>query len=185
MVLEIYEYETIALAERDLLPKHSWHIHNNKSPSNCNGSSPFDQTMISDLMGRMQNCWPTVACPRNSGTKFWSHEWKKHGTCSESVLDQHAYFEAGLNIKDKVNLLQILENAGIKPDDKFYKVDDIKEAIKAGTGHTPAIECNNDPSRNSQLYQVYLCVDTSGSDIIECPVIPIRKCNASIQFPIF
>ncbi|KAI3452845.1 hypothetical protein Pfo_009508 [Paulownia fortunei] len=42
---------------------------------------------------------------------------------------------------------------GIRPDDGFYKLDDIKEAIKAGTGYSAAIECNSDPSRNVQLYQ--------------------------------
>ncbi|KAK4399806.1 Ribonuclease 3 [Sesamum angolense] len=163
-----------------------WPNYNNGSyPSSCNKKSPYDGTKVSDLLSRLEVSWATLACPTNNGTKFWSHEWEKHGTCSESVLDQHSYFEATLNIKDKVNLLQILEAAGIRPDDNFYKVDDIKEAIKAGTGYAAAVECNSDPSRNGQLFQVYLCVDASGKDLIECPVIPKRKCNPSIQFPIF
>lgn len=60
----------------------------------------------------MEVDWPTLACPTNGGTRFWTHEWEKHGTCSESVLDQHSYFEAALNIKNKVNLLKVLEDAG-------------------------------------------------------------------------
>ncbi|KAK3223039.1 hypothetical protein Dsin_010064 [Dipteronia sinensis] len=59
----------------------------------------------------MQTSWPTLACPSVNGSKFCSHEWDKHGTCSEYVLDQHAYFEAGLNLKDKIDLLQILKNS--------------------------------------------------------------------------
>ncbi|KAL0327170.1 UNVERIFIED_CONTAM: Extracellular ribonuclease LE [Sesamum angustifolium] len=159
-----------------------WPNYNNGSyPSNCNKNSPYDGTKVSDLFSRLEVSWATLACPKNNGTKFWSHEWEKHGTCSESALDQHSYFEATLNIKDKVNLLQILEAA----DDNFYNVEDIKEAIKAGTGYAAAVECNSDPSKNAQLFQVYLCFDASGKDLIECPVIPKRKCNTSIQFPIF
>lgn len=67
---------------------------------------------ISDLISRMQQDWPTLACPSNSGTTFWSHEWDKHGTCSESNLDQHGYFKATLNLKSKYDLLQILQNGG-------------------------------------------------------------------------
>ncbi|XP_011070993.1 extracellular ribonuclease LE isoform X1 [Sesamum indicum] len=181
-----------------------WPNYNNATyPSNCNKNSPYDGTkvndnqsttlikmdrtivVVSDLFSRLEVSWATLACPTNNGTKFWSHEWEKHGTCSESVLDQHSYFEATLNIKDKVNLLHILEAAGIRPDDNFYKVEDIKEAIKAGTGYDAAVECNSDPSRNGQLFQVYLCVDASAKDLIECPVLPKRKCKSSIQFPIF
>ena len=47
-----------------------------------------------------------------------------------------------------------------------------KNAIKGAIGYTPWIECNVDASRNSQLYQIYLCVDTSGLDLIKCPVFP-------------
>ncbi|KAK1553033.1 hypothetical protein Q3G72_027587 [Acer saccharum] len=64
-----------------------------------------------NLISRMQTSWPTLACSSGHGSKFWSHEWDKHGTCSESVLDQLAYFEAGLNLKDKIDLLQILKNS--------------------------------------------------------------------------
>lgn len=44
--------------------------------------------------------------------RFWSHEWEKHGTCAESELDQREYFETTLKLKQKVNLLRILKNAG-------------------------------------------------------------------------
>ena len=60
-----------------------------------------------------------------------------------------------------------------------------KNAIKGAIGYTPWIECNVDASRNSQLYQIYLCVDTSGLDLIECPVFPKGKCGSEIEFPSF
>ncbi|PON58311.1 Ribonuclease T2-like [Parasponia andersonii] len=154
-------------------------------PSNCDPNNPFDQSEISDLTSSMQKNWPTLACPSGSGLKFWEHEWEKHGTCSESVLDQHAYFQTTLNLKRKVNVLQVLKSAGIQPNGEFYSLANIREAIQNGVGYSPWIECNVDTSGNSQLYQVYLCVDTSGSNLIECPVFPNGKCGSHIEFPTF
>ncbi|KAJ9129603.1 hypothetical protein P3X46_033769, partial [Hevea brasiliensis] len=80
-------------------------------PSNCDSGSPFNQNKISDLRSSMQKNRPTLACPRGNGVAFWLHEWDKHGTCFESVLDQHGYFKAALDLKKQVNLLQGLKNA--------------------------------------------------------------------------
>ncbi|XP_031253471.1 ribonuclease 3-like [Pistacia vera] len=154
-------------------------------PSNCDPDALFDESQLTDLMSKMQKSWPTLSCPSNDGLKFWSHEWVKHGTCAESELDQREYFEAALKLKDKVNLLQILKDAGIKPDDRFYDLDKIKDAIEEATGFTPGIDCNVDSSHNSQLYQIYQCVDTSGSDFIQCPRLPRSRCPSRVQLPKF
>ncbi|KDP41205.1 hypothetical protein JCGZ_15612 [Jatropha curcas] len=154
-------------------------------PSNCNPDSVFDKSQISDLVSRLERNWPTLSCPSGDGNKFWSHEWVKHGTCAESELDQHDYFEAALKLKEKVNLLKILTDAGIKPDDEFYELETIEEAIKDAIGYTPGLECNKDGSKNTQLFQIYLCVDTSASEIIECPVLPRGSCASRVQFPKF
>ncbi|OWM75936.1 ribonuclease 3-like [Punica granatum] len=154
--------------------------------SKCNPDHVFDKSEISDLISSLEKSWPTLSCPSNDGLKFWEHEWEKHGTCSESELDQHDYFEAGLKLKEKTNLLQALKNAGIEPNDKFYRLESIKEAIKQAVGHEPGIECNVDPSGHKQLSEVYLCVDTSGMEIIECPILPKgSRCASNIQFPKF
>ncbi|XP_070671550.1 ribonuclease 3-like [Malus domestica] len=76
-------------------------------------------------------------------------EWEKHGTCSESELDQKNYFEAALKLRVKVT---------------FYKSS---KKLVLGTA------------------QVYLCVDTSGQDIIECPLLPRGRCASKVQFPKF
>ncbi|KAJ6811977.1 ribonuclease 1-like [Iris pallida] len=154
-------------------------------PSNCDSRTPYVASKISDLTRRMQSDWPTLACPSGSGQTFWSHEWSKHGTCSESILNQHGYFQAALNLKQQVNLLQILTSAGIQPNDQYYSLDSISQAIAQATGHTPGIECNRDESGNAQLYQIYLCVDTSGASLVECPVLPTGKCSSDVQFPSF
>lgn len=82
-------------------------------------------------------------------------------------------------------LTSVTYNSGIEPDDGFYTLDNIKDAIKEVTGYAPGIECNKDSGGHSQLYQVYLCVDTSGTDIIQCPVYPRSRCSQDIQFPKF
>ncbi|XP_047308529.1 intracellular ribonuclease LX-like [Impatiens glandulifera] len=155
-------------------------------PQNCDFTQEFDDSQISDLITRMQEDWPTLACPSGDGIKFWSHEWSKHGTCSQKVLDQHSYFEKALQFKTTSNLLQHLQTAGIRPDNGFYSLDNIQDAIKEGLGVTPFIDCNVDTDRNKQLYQVYLCVDKSASRFIECPVMPHgRACGNNVQFQSF
>ncbi|NP_001266087.1 ribonuclease 1-like [Cicer arietinum] len=154
-------------------------------PSNCDPSKPFDESQISGLTSSLQKNWPTLACPSGDGITFWTHEWEKHGTCSESVLNQHDYFETTLNLKQKANLLKALTSAGINADGGSYSLSNIKTAIQDGVGFAPFIECNRDSSGNSQLYQVYLCVDNSGSDFIDCPVFPHGKCGPEIEFPTF
>ncbi|KAJ9554304.1 hypothetical protein OSB04_018349 [Centaurea solstitialis] len=124
-----------------------WPNRNDGSyPSNCDSNNPFDASKISDLTSKMQSDWPTLSCPSSSGLTFWGHEWDKHGTCSESVLNQHDYFATSLSLKNEIDLLQALEGAGIQPNGQTYSLSSIKSAIKGTTGYTPYIECNNDES---------------------------------------
>ncbi|XP_023743014.1 ribonuclease 1 [Lactuca sativa] len=164
-----------------------WPNYNDGSyPSNCNSSNSFDASKISDLISRMQLEWPTLSCPSKDGLKFWGHEWKKHGTCAESILDQHAYFETTLKLKNKINLLHALEGAGIQPNGQMYSLESITSAIQVASGYTPRIQCNNDTSGNSQLHEISLCVDSMAADFIECPVLPNgRSCGSSVEFPSF
>ncbi|KAM1741336.1 hypothetical protein ACFX13_011572 [Malus domestica] len=80
----------------------------------------------------------------------------------------------------KVNLLQILKKAGIVPNDEFYSIESIVEAMKEGAGYTPGIECNNYSAGNSQLYQVYLCVHTSGKTSLS--VLSFQRKDVLLKF---
>ncbi|KAL0421081.1 UNVERIFIED_CONTAM: Extracellular ribonuclease LE [Sesamum latifolium] len=156
-------------------------------PSYCDNDNPFDESKISDLIGSLQENWASLSCPSNNGSTFWAHEWDKHGMCSESVLDQHGYFEAALDLKSRVDLLQILQSAGINPDGGNYSVSSIRNAISEGIGYSPWIACNVDAAGKTQLYEIYVCVDTSGSKLIECPVFPKGdgKCTSNVEFATF
>lgn len=154
-------------------------------PSNCTTKVPYNQSKMMDLISRMQKSWPSLSCPSNNGFSLWSREWKQHGTCSESVLDQHSYFKSALNLKDKVKLLQTLRNAGIKPDGKLYSIDRVMEAIRAEIGYYPGVKCNSDKSGKMQLHEMYICVDTLATKFVECPGLPNFRCTSNIKFAAF
>ncbi|KAG2707175.1 hypothetical protein I3760_05G136000 [Carya illinoinensis] len=159
----------------------------------CNVSNinrPFDLSKISDLTSKMQANWPSLACPcSDSTTGLWLHEWYKYGTCSESryLPGEHAYFKAALDLKDRVNILQILEKSGIQPNGGFYNLSSIHSAIHKAIGYDPWIKCKTDASGNSQLYQIYLCVGRYELTFTECPVLPrtTEDCASAIKFPAF
>lgn len=68
-----------------------------------------------------------------------------------------------------MNLLQYLKNAGIEPNGSSYNLEAINKVIKVGVGHVGLVECNTSAKGNYQLFQVYLCVNTNGTEVIECP----------------
>lgn len=163
-----------------------WPNYNDgRYPSNCDSTNSFDSSQISDLIKEMNGKWPSLACPSSNSMTFWEHEWEKHGTCSESLLAQHDYFAAALRLKESVDLLGALEQAGIRPDGGEYSLSSIQDAVQAATGYSAGIECNTDESGNGQLYQIYLCVDSSASNFISCTVLPSSKCSSQVLFPTF
>ncbi|KAJ3705827.1 hypothetical protein LUZ61_009532 [Rhynchospora tenuis] len=90
-----------------------WPNYNNGSyPANCDPNNPFAISQIQDLVSSLRTNWPSLSCPSSDSSSFWQHEWDKHGTCSETVLNQHGYFQAALNLKSKTGLLSCLKSAG-------------------------------------------------------------------------
>ena len=138
-------------------------------PEFCDDGEPLKVSAITDLLKGLDANWPTLAC--KSGGKsleFWSYEWKKHGTCSG--LGQHGYFSAALGFKARHNLTAILAGARIVPShDATYFLSSIMDAIKEGTGFAANLECNRGAGGETQLFQVYQCVDRAGKRLIDCP----------------
>ncbi|XP_061374438.1 extracellular ribonuclease LE-like [Gastrolobium bilobum] len=154
-------------------------------PYNCDTNNPFQQSQISDLRSNLQSNWPSLLCPSSDGSYTWSAAWDIFGTCSESVFNQHDYFAAALNRKDHADLFQAL--FGVQPHGASVDLDSMKGTIKDSVGFNSFIECNVDSSGNSQLYQIYLCVDTSGSYFMDCPVSPknVVECGSTFLIPSF
>lgn len=152
-------------------------------PYNCPGAS-YDEAPLKPLQSRLQKAWPSFTCPQ-IGRKFWTHEWNKHGTCSKSVLGELAYFKAALNLKNKVNLLQALARAGIRPNNQLYPLKSIKKAIVRAIGFHPWVNCNHNGQGKSQIWQISLCVDRTGTRLVNCPYIPKgpNGCASKVMFP--
>ena len=64
----------------------------------------FEPSEISDLLHDLEVEWPTFEA--RGGPSFWSHEYEKHGTCSEATFaDEHAYFAGVLALDKQYDLL--------------------------------------------------------------------------------
>ncbi|KAK2985164.1 hypothetical protein RJ640_011985 [Escallonia rubra] len=78
-----------------------------------NGSCPLmpeeDPAYVQNLTIR----WLDLKNPGKS-QGFWSHEWKKHGTCSANLYPQHAYFNLAMQLHT-LNLLQAFAKRNISP----------------------------------------------------------------------
>ncbi|KAK9750765.1 hypothetical protein RND81_02G220200 [Saponaria officinalis] len=160
-----------------------WPYNNGNFPYNC-GSTSFDEALLKPLQTSLRKSWPTFTCPQ-IGRKFWVHEWNKHGTCSKSVLGELAYFKRALNLKNKINILQALARAGIRPNNQLYSLKSVKRAISRAYRHHPFIACNRDSQGNSQIWQVTMCFDKTATRLIKCPYLPKGRnfCGSRIKFP--
>ncbi|KAF8668832.1 hypothetical protein HU200_052033 [Digitaria exilis] len=155
-------------------------------PQYCGGDDDGDDGgklspwAIRDLVASLQRNWPTLSCKSGDSFRFWSYEWKKHGTCSN--LEPHDYFARALALKAAHNLTEILSGAGIVPSaTATYSLDSLSDAIAKGIGFKANIECNRDADGESQLYQVYQCVDKEGKNLIDCPLHMRSKCSDQSQ----
>lgn len=73
--------------------------------------------------------------------------------------------------------------AAIFPFGEVYGLENISDAIKAATGHTPQVECES-YKHIPLLSNIFLCFQYTATsiDIIDCPL--ITRCNfQAILFP--
>jgi len=63
----------------------------------CHGEN-FDLHKIGDVQDRLSDEWPS--CVGHHGNSWlWSHEWKRHGTCSG--MEQHEFFRKALDLHNE------------------------------------------------------------------------------------
>lgn len=153
-------------------------------PDFCNATDAFSPFRVRDLRVDMDRNWATLSCKNTDSVTFWSHEWEKHGTCSN--MDQHTYFAAALRFKARFNLTRILLDAGIAPsDDRTYFLSSIRDAIGEATGSAPSVACSRNADGETQLSEVYQCVDRTGTRPVDC-LVPVQgRCNDRVKFPAF
>ena len=160
--------------------KDTWTIHGlwpsldaKHYPSNCAGSlCNFNSSEIADLAPEMHLEWPTDF--PGGDTKFWLHEYCKHGTCCTDVLPtEHDFFSMALSLHKKLNIEDALSAAGITPQlDVTYTMKEMKQAMETSFGVTDVVYwCRFVKDGNSSkqlLYQISICVSKE-FDVINCP----------------
>uniref|UniRef100_A0A4W2FRV8 Ribonuclease T2 n=1 Tax=Bos indicus x Bos taurus TaxID=30522 RepID=A0A4W2FRV8_BOBOX len=128
-------------------PPNYWTIHGlwpDKSEA-CNRSWPFNPHEIKDLLPDMKMYWPDLLHPSNCSLQFWSHEWKKHGTCAaqlDALNSQRKYFGKSLDLYKALALTSMLQKLGIEPStDHYYQVSDIRDALVTVYKVVPKVQC--------------------------------------------
>ncbi|CAB4004385.1 ribonuclease Oy [Paramuricea clavata] len=156
----------------------TWTIHGlwptlgkTENPSYCNRSWPFEESQILNIEDKMEIYWPSLlTSSHNSRISFWEHEWKKHGTCCtdmSSLNSEHKYFDTGLQLNRKYDILSMLNDAKIVPSKTAtYKLDDFREAVQKKTGHKPILHCCKKDSKQ-RVQEIMICMDKK-LNLIDC-----------------
>jgi len=120
------------------------------------------------LIKQLESDWPNLI---GINFNFWKVEWMKHGGCTEATLPIPEYFKRALHLYEQNNLLNILEQEQIVPDDKkLYNVSSVVAAVQNHTSHVPALFCYHDKKLNATaLYQISICLTKNATSIINCP----------------
>mmetsp|Transcript_49778 Transcript_49778/g.159026 ORF Transcript_49778/g.159026 Transcript_49778/m.159026 type:complete len:268 (-) Transcript_49778:100-903(-) len=148
---------------------------NGTYPASCD-SRPFDEAKIADLLPRLKQEWPDL---KGMGDWLWTHEWTKHGTCAKSVTpDEHAYFQAALDLRAGIDFLAALRGAQVVPGAASYKVADLESAMASATGGiVPTVHC-----KAGEVAEAWVCV-SKDLEVIECPIKDRPSCPAVAKLP--
>nr|XP_011749325.1 ribonuclease T2 isoform X1 [Macaca nemestrina] len=139
----------------------------------CNRSWPFNLEEIKDLLPEMKAYWPDVIHSFPNRSRFWKHEWEKHGTCAaqvDALNSQKKYFGRSLELYRELDLNSVLLKLGIKPSINYYQVADFKDALARVYGVIPKIQCLP-PSQDEEVQtvgQIELCLTKQDQQLQNC-----------------
>lgn len=114
-----------------------------------------------ELVAKLDQDWPSYTALTN--TDFWSHEWTKHGSCSN--MSEIDYFKLALDIYANNDIQHILGNSNISSGNT-YQVNKIITAISTSRiGVQPQLIC-----KNGDLIEIRLCLNNNPIPLyINCP----------------
>lgn len=129
-------------------------------PEDCDPAPPFDVNLLEPILEELNKRWPNLL-PGTSAHQFWHHEYHDHGRCAleDTVIpDQVAYFRVSLELQEKVNLLDLLELGGIKPNnDTVLQVKDVEQKLKDLLSVKVQLYCLKHHKKNPYLFEVRIC----------------------------
>lgn len=132
------------------------------------------------LLSDLNTYWPDVIGGDNS--RFWTYEWNKHGACAKPPFTVYQYFNIALELRKHkdYDLLAILNAAGLSPEiSKNLVSQDILSPIGKKTGKKPGIHCNNNGKTGKlQLFEIVLCFDKNGANLLDCPPFVSSSCKS-------
>uniref|UniRef100_A0A2R9AHW7 Ribonuclease T2 n=1 Tax=Pan paniscus TaxID=9597 RepID=A0A2R9AHW7_PANPA len=122
---------------------------------------------------KMRAYWPDVIHSFPNRSRFWKHEWEKHGTCAaqvDALNSQKKYFGRSLELYRELDLNSVLLKLGIKPSINYYQVADFKDALARVYGVIPKIQCLP-PSQDEEVQtigQIELCLTKQDQQLQNC-----------------
>jgi len=155
-----------------------WPSYNATSyPANCK-ECHFDSHAFDKVIDQMHKRWPTDYS--GGDTKFWYHEYCKHGTCCQDVLSTElAYFSAALKLNQKLDMDRALKNAGITPSKtRSYTFSQVQMAMKAAFGVDDATYWCRFSDHKQLLFQISICVDKN-LRTMNCPKAAHLSCKSN------
>ncbi|ERE85282.1 ribonuclease T2-like protein [Cricetulus griseus] len=120
------------------------HLMQPDRAEDCNQSWHFNLDEIKDLLRDMKIYWPDVIHPSSNRSRFWKHEWDKHGTCAaqvDALNSEKKYFGKSLDLYKQLDLNSVLLKFGIKPSINYYQLADFRDALTRIYGVVPKIQC--------------------------------------------
>ena len=141
-----------------------------RSPDYCDRKHPFDESQIKDLEPQLRNQWPNLYTDETK-TRFWEHEWEKHGTCAENLdalKGEHNFFKAGLYFNVKFDIRSALAKSDIIPSSDGYQVDDIANALHKEYKHNVCVGCRYHEDLGQLYMNTVVCLNKN-LGIIDCP----------------
>eukprot|EP00793_Prasinoderma_coloniale_P005563 PRCOL_00004971-RA len=159
-----------------------WANYDNGSyPSFCDKSAPFDESKVASIEEDLDEYWPSYS---GADTKFWKHEWDKHGTCASPFINSELdFFQTTLDMQQETDLYGALSDAGITPSaERKYDAQHMADAIEKAVGYAPAIHCSAAKGVGSQVGEVWLCVGTD-LKFMDCPPSIKSTCSGDIAYP--
>lgn len=131
----------------------------------------LNQTLVNDLT----RSWPDLKSGNHR--RFWIEQWDKHGKCSDQTYRQTRFFQRALEMWNQYDITNIFRTAGvISPlgtPPRQCNARDLETRIEALTHRTPVLRCRKAMVQNLPLpvdliFEVGLCYDYSGTNLIDC-----------------